>query len=628
MKNIYIAILIFAFVSGAFGQQLSMPRNVVRAVANGTRSTDGRPGAKYWQNKAVYNISLNVAPPSRTISGTEEISYTNNSPDTLENLVFRLELNAHQPEAPREGPVDASYLTAGVQIDEYSENGKVKPFRTHAGLTFAPVKLEQALAPGGTVRLAFKWHVDLAEHSERAGGREGAIDPTTRFIAYFYPRVAVYDDTNGWDTVLFTEGHEFYNDFNDYTYQVTVPKNFIVWGTGDLLNADEVLQPQFADRLKRSFTGDDVVHVATLKELGDKAVTKQADTLTWKWKADNVSDVALALSDHYIWDAGSVVVDKGTNRRASVQAAYDEPSKDFEKMVEFGKHTLDWASNNYPGVPYPFQKTTIVRGFADMEYPMMVNDSSQKDPNITRFIVEHEILHTWFPFYMGINEQRYGFMDEGWATAFEFMIGTSDLGKAPAEEFFKQFRVAGWINNPSADADLPIIMPGDAMTGGGFGNSEYGKAALGYIALKDMLGDAEFSRVLHKFMADWNGKHPLPWDMFNSFNAAHGKDLNWFFKSWYFDNGYIDLGLEGAAKTADGYNVAIRNVGGFPAPVNLVIEYADGSTETLHQTAAIWAADQKRATVKVTTTKTVKSITLDGGIWMDANTADNKWQAQ
>jgi aminopeptidase N len=142
-----------------------------------------------------------------------------------------------------------------------------------------------------------------------------------------------------------------------------------------------------------------------------------------------------------------------------------------------------------------------------------------------------------------------------------------------------------------------------------------------------MLGDAEFSRVLHKFIADWHGKHPLPWDMFNSFNATHGRDLNWFFKSWYFDNGYIDLAVDGVAKTNGGYNVTIKNIGGFVAPVNVIVQYSDGSTESLHQTSAIWTANQRQTTVKIATPKTINAVTLDGGIWMDANAADNKWPA-
>ncbi len=625
MKKI-LTLISFVLVTGLnlTAQQLYMPRNVKKAFAAETRSPDGKPGKNYWQNKAIYNIMVNVAPPNRTVSGSEEIIYTNNSPNTLDSLVFRLELNSHMPEAPREGPVSSDYLTTGVHIDEYSENGKIKPWESEKGTTWDIVKLGQKLAPHASVKLTFKWHVDLSVGS----GREGAIDPTTFFLAYFYPRVAVYDDTNGWDTVNFTEGHEFYNDFNDYTFQVTAPKNFIVWATGGLLNADETLQPKFLERFKKSFMSDDVIHVATLDDLTSKSVTVQTDTVTWKWKADNVSDVAIAVSDHFIWDAGSVIVDKTANRRASVQAAYDKESKDFERMVEYGKHALDWTSNNYPGTPYPFQKTTIIRGFADMEYPMMVNDSSQKDPEFTRFIVEHEILHSWFPFHMGINEQRYGFMDEGWATAFEYMIGTNDMGQQKANLAFQQFRVAGWIKNATADGDLPIINPGDAAVGRGFFANEYGKAALGYIALKDLLGDAEFSHSLHEFIARWNGKHPLPWDMFNSFNSASGKDLNWFFNNWYFSNGYIDLAVESVTQSDTTTIVAIRNVGGFDAPVNIVVTYVEGKSETFHQTPAIWQQNQTEAKVSIATKKKIRSLLLDGGIFMDANETDNKWESK
>ena len=379
---------LFACLNICAQQQLYMPRNVKAAFEKRTRASDGKPGANYWQNTARYDISINVAPPNRTVTGSEEITYKNNSPNALDNIVFRLTLNSHAPNAPREDTVETDYLTSGVHIDEYRENGKIKTWRQTTGSTVQGLKLDKKLASGDSVKLSFKWHYDVSVKS----GREGAIDPTTFFIAYFYPRVAVYDDIDGWDTQYFTEGHEFYNDFCDYNFEVTVPKNYVVWATGDLLNADETLQPKFADRLKKSMTSDDVIHIASLDELKNNSVTAQKDVVTWKWKADNVTEIALALSDHYIWDGSSVVVDNTTKRRASVQAAYNVEAKDFEKMVEYGKHTLDWCSNNYPGVPYPYQKTTMVRGFADMEYPMMINDSSQKDPNFAKFVAEHEIL--------------------------------------------------------------------------------------------------------------------------------------------------------------------------------------------------------------------------------------------
>ena len=237
-------------------------------------------------------------------------------------------------------------------------------------------------------------------------------------------------------------------------------------------------------------------------------------------------------------------------------------------MVQFGRHALDWLSHNWPGVPYPYEKATVVQGLAGMEYPMMVNDESYPDTIFSRFVVEHEIAHTWFPFYMGINESRYAMMDEGWATAFEHLIGTADLGKDAAVGAFQQFRVNGWINNPSSLEDLPIVTPADGLSANAYGDNAYGKPALGYLALKDMLGDVEFGKALHAFIDRWHGKHPIPWDFFNSVNDFTGRNLNWFWNSWYFSNNYIDLGITGVAKAGGGYSVTIDNVGGIPAPVS------------------------------------------------------------
>ncbi|MBX7171237.1 MAG: M1 family metallopeptidase [Pyrinomonadaceae bacterium] len=602
-------------------QDLYMPRNVKSAYDKGTRSADGKPGKNYWQNTGDYQIRINVNPETGLVNGSEDIVYKNNSPNPIDNPVIRLTMNIHRATVARETPTSEDYLTDGVTIDEFKENDAVRSWKD-GGQTFQQFRLSKTLAPGQTVKLSFKWHYTLSKESNR----EGLVYKNSYFLAYFYPRVAVFDDIDGWDRTPFLEGHEFYNDFNNYVLEVSAPKNFVVWATGDLQNIDEVLQPTFASRLKESFTSDKVINVATLAELQSNSVTQQKDILTWKWKANNISDMAVAVSDRYIWDAGSVVVDKSTNRRASVQAAYNTEAKDYQKMVEYGKHALDWCSNNYPGVPYPFSKTTIVRGFADMEYPMMVNDSTFEDPNFARFVVEHEILHTWFPFYMGINEQRYGFMDEGWTTAFENLIGKVDMGEAQANNLFKQFRVVSWAKSPSGSSDLPIIIPGDELSGRSLGNNEYGKAAVAYLALKDLLGDELFKKSLHEFMNRWNGKHPLPWDMFNSFNDASGKNLNWFFQNWYFSYNYIDVAVNGVEASGNNYKVNIKNIGGFAIPLDVVVKYADGTTEKFHQTPEIWSKDQKQTSVSVSTTKPVKSILLDGGIYMDADETNNSWE--
>jgi hypothetical protein len=617
----FFSVLLISSVS-LFGQELYMPRNVRAAYKNGTRSPDGKPGKNYWQNSGNYNISLSVNPENGLVTGTEEIVYKNNSPLPISVPAIRLTMNIHRPGAAREDAASPDYLTSGVTIDEFKENDAVKAWKD-SNSTVQFFKLSKNLASGESVKLFFKWHYTLSQKSNR----EGLIHPNSYFIAYFYPRVAVFDDIDGWDSFQFTDGHEFYNDFNNYVFAVTAPKNYIVWATGDLLNPDEVLQPEFSKRLKDSYTTDKTINVASLDELRNNRVTLQNDSLTWKWKADNITDVALAVSNNYIWDAGSVVVDKKTNRRSSVQAAYNVEAKDFQRMVEYGKHSLDWASNNYPGVPYPYSKTTIIRGFADMEYPMMVNDSSFPNPDFARFVVEHEILHTWFPFYMGINEQRYGFMDEGWTTAFEHLIAQNDMGKEQAINLFKQFRVISWGGDPAASSDLPIITPGDSVTGNALGNNQYGKAAAAYLALKDLLGDEMFKKSLHEFISRWNGKHPQPWDMFNTFNNVSGKNLNWFFQSWFFNNGYVDLAFESVSPSANGTNVKIKNIGGFLPPIDIVATYDDGSKETFHQTPEIWSQNQKEATVNLPTKKKVQAVEFGDSIYIDSDQSNNQLDA-
>jgi hypothetical protein len=623
MRYLFFVMAVIGYVS-VQAQDLYMPRNIKRAVNKGTRSLDGKPGKNYWQNTADYDINITALPPDRTIKGSEKITYTNNSNDTLKSIVFRLIMNGHKPGVARAMALAHDYLTSGVHIDAYSVNGKAQQWQSDDDITYKSMKLPSKLLPHDSVHFTVDWHYDVSLKSNR----EGMIDSTTFFLAYFYPRVSVYDDYNGWDRTNFMEIQEFYNDFNNYNFTVTVPKNYIVWATGDLLNSNEVLQPAYLQKFQQSFTTDDIIRIATKEDLAAKNITAQNATNTWKWKASNVSDVTIGLSDHYNWDASSVVVDDATKRRASVQSAYNNEAKDFHYMVGFGKHSLDWFSHNWPGVPYPYQKSTIFQGFADMEYPMMVNDGTNDDTVFSRFVVEHEIAHTYFPFYMGINETRYGFMDEGWATTFELLIGRADMGNEKAEEFYKQFRVDSWANDISQEEDIPIITPGNAMAGAGLGDNEYGKPSLGYLAMKDMLGDNLFKKCLHAYMDRWHGKHPIPWDFFNTFNDVSGKNLNWFWMNWYFSNNYIDLAVKDVTKSKKGYDVAITNIGGIVAPVDIKVKYDDGSTETFHQTPAIWAADQKNTTVTIETKKKVQSLQLDGGIFMDADESNNSWTAK
>ena len=366
MNSIFLFVLIsYPLAFSLHAQDLYRPRDLKKAYINETRSNDGWPGKKYWQNTGHYTITVTALPPDRTIKGNEQISYINNSPDTLNVLAYKFIQNIHKPGVTRAGPATADYLTDGVHVDAYTENGQVKkwPEERYAS-TVQFIRLSNPLMPHDSVQLGFDWHFQISLKS----GREGMIDSTTYYLAYFYPRVAVYDDYSGWDDIEHNDALEFYNDFNDYILNVKAPKNYLVWATGNLQNANDVLQPTYVKRLNESMKADTTMHIAEAADLTAKNITKQNPVNTWTFAYNNVSDVALGLSDHYVWDASSVVVDEKTNRRASIQAAFNDTARDFHHAVEIGQNALSFLSGKWPGIPYPFPKMTVFQGYAGMEY--------------------------------------------------------------------------------------------------------------------------------------------------------------------------------------------------------------------------------------------------------------------
>ncbi|MEP6682861.1 MAG: M1 family peptidase, partial [Parafilimonas sp.] len=408
MKRLLFFLVIIITSNSLFAQDLFIPRDVQQAYNKNTRSRDGNPGKNYWQNHARYNINIDAMPPDRNIKGNETITYFNNSADTIRNPSIKLFINIHKPGAPREFAAEEDYLTSGVHIDAITVNGT--PVDTRRGsnsFTNYVLRLPQPLVPHDSVHLAFSWHYEISKQSNR----EGMIDSTTYYLAYFYPRVAVFDDYNGWDRMQFMDSHEFYSDFNDYDVTINVPKNYIVVGTGTLQQPEKLLQPEILKRYNQSFTSDATINIITPQNLTAKNVTTQNAVNSWRFIANNIPDMAFGLSDHFVWDGCSVVVDDKTGRRAGAFACYNDTAADYHHVAQYARHSLDWLSHNWPGVPYPYEKTTVFHGYAGMEYPMMANDETYSDTLFSRFVAEHEIAHTYMPFYMGINETRYGFMD-------------------------------------------------------------------------------------------------------------------------------------------------------------------------------------------------------------------------
>jgi Peptidase family M1 domain len=617
MKKLFFSLLLSGLALQLTAQELYMPRNIKKAYDNNTRSTTGAPGSNYWQNKGVYDVKVKVDDQTKIVSGTETIAYTNNSPDELRGLIIRFVNNIHKPNAPRSGVVGNDFLDSGLVIKSFTINGDTYPVKGEDWSTIGGVKLNRPLAAKAVANIVIAWEYPLSKES----GREGQIDPETFYVAYSFPRVSVYDDYNGWDMLPHTDGQEFYNDFNDYKFEIAARKNYVVWSTGDFLNPDEVLQPEFLKRYKKSLKEDKIVHVANEAEMKAGKVTKQADWNTWKFAASHITDFCFALSNHYVWDAASVQL---TTKRASVQAAYNAGAKDFEHYAEWMRYSLKWYSDKWPGVEYPFPAMTAIEGFADMEYPMMINDSSIPDDlQDARLTADHEIAHTYFPFFMGINETRYAFMDEGWATTLEYLIGIDENGEAAAKKFYQDFRVKGWINSSATEQDQPVITMSSQLSGRGYGNNSYVKPSLAYLALKDYLGDATFKKALHLYMDNWNGKHPIPWDFFYSMNTGSGKNLDWFWNNWFFSNNYIDLKITKTESKDGKLYITINNAGGFAVPFDAVARFEDGTNQKTHFTPAVWENGDKTITISITALKNIIGVELDGGIFMDFTPSDN-----
>ncbi len=598
-------------------QELYMPRNIKKAYENGTRDISGAPGKNYWQNKGIYDVEVKVDAKTKIVSGKETIIYSNNSPNDLDELAIRFVNNLHKPESPRSGTVSKDFLSSGLRIKSLIVDDLKYNVNSESWGTVEKVKLIKVLKAKSKAEVKIEWEYPLSEQS----GREGQIDPETFYVAYSFPRISVYDDYNGWDLLPHSDRQEFYNDFNDYSFAISAPKNYVVWSTGEFLNPEEVLQTEYLNRFKSSLKSDKVIHIANEAEMKSGKVTKNNQWNIWKFKANNITDFCFALSNHYVWDGSSVQL---KTKRSSVQAAYKSGAKDFEHYVEWMRYNLNWFSKNWPGVEYPFPTMTAIQGYADMEYPMMINDTSIPDDlQDARLTADHEIAHTYFPFYMGINETRYAFMDEGWATTLEYLIGIDENGEEAAKKFYQNFRVKRWINDPSTEQDQPIITMSTQVSGAGYGNNSYVKSSLSYLALQDYLGDDLFKKALHHYMDNWNGKHPIPWDYFYSMNTGSGKNLNWFFNNWFYTNNYIDLKITNASQQKDKLMLNVDNVGGFAVPFDVVVTYEDQSVEKTHFTPQIWENDQKKAVISVSIKKKVKSILLDGGLFMDYTPDDN-----
>ena len=600
---------------------LPVPRNLQALYTKGTRAESGQPGPRYWQNTADYDLRVTFDPATRRVAGTVAIQYQNNSPDSLRQIWFKLYPNLYQKGAPRSKAFAAEDIGEGMQLAALTINGEVFDVsRLAIDATNLPVPLRRAIGAhqAAAIKATYSYVLNKGSHQ-----RTGEVEPGAAFVAYFFPRVAVYDDIDGWNRVPYTGDQEFYNDFCNFRAAVTVPKDFVVWATGDLTNADQVLAKKYVQRLREAEQNDAVAAIIGPEDARRRDVTAPNAQNTWRFEARNVTDFVFATADHYVWQSTSLVVDPVTRRRTRVDAVYNPTHADYPEVIGFARKTVEAMSYTFPRWPFPYAHETVFDGLDQMEYPMMVNDNPTATAEEAIELTDHEIFHTMFPFYMGINETKYGWMDEGWATIGEWLI-SSLIDPKLADDY----GIARYAQYAATENDLPIVTPSTQQSGMPFFLNSYPKPGLGYLYVKDMLGDELFTKALHTYIRTWNGKHPMPYDFFNSMNAGAGRSLNWFWQRWFFDAGYPDLAIASVTKTAAGYDIRVQAKGSKPVPVDLTLTFADNSTQKLHRSIGVWETGATSVTVPVLSQQLLKRATLGSTLVPDSYPADNGWEGK
>jgi len=566
---------------------LYVPRDIKKAYVNETRNYDGTPGKKYWQNSANYRINAQIFPKEKLLIGNESLTYFNNSPDTLKYLVFRLYQNIYQLGAPREFNIDKKDLHEGIKIHKVKLNtlefvpDTAKSVSITA--TVMRINLDKPLLPKKSINVGFDWEVTLPSVSTI---RMGVYDSTTAMVAYWYPQVSVYDDVNGWDNDQYTGSQEFYNDFNNYNVTIEAPNTFGVWATGILQNADEVLSPIIFKRYQNAERFEDVVKIIRAEDLNHNNFNSASPINKWNYLAENVTDFAFSYSDHYLWDAVSAVVDSVAMRKTLISAVYNQKSEDFYEVASIAKQIIQSYSFSFPAIPFPYPRMTVFNGNGGMEFPMMVNDGSAKQRSGTVYLTAHEIGHTYFPFFMGTNERKYAFMDEGWASILPLDLlpviepSSSDREKNLAE---------GFARNAGDEDELPQIIPSSNLRGyGTYRTSAYTRPALAYMFLRDALGNEAFLKGLHEYVKRWHGKHPIPYDFYYSFENTLKQNLSWFWKPWFFEFGYPDLAIKSVSLKKNKVKITVEKIGSMPVPVALKLSYVDGTTKDFYENTSIW----------------------------------------
>jgi hypothetical protein len=567
---------------------------------NTYRDATGAPGPGYWQQRADYTIVASLDTMARSITGTVTVRYTNNSPDTLRFVWMQADQNLFRPGSkgdmlyPPDARNSSGGFAGGYTLSDVTVGGA--PVTPKVDDTMMRLDLAEPIAPhGGTTTIVIRYQFRIPDKGSDRMGRDGTLYE----IAQWYPRMAVYDDVRGWNTDPYLGQGEFYLEYGDIDYTVTVPAGYIVAGSGVLQNPGDVLSDQARQRLAKAITSSNVVPIRTAAEAAAAGRTAAPGDKTWHFRAKNVRDVAWAAAPDFRWDATSV-------RGVLCQAYYQWPKAGAE--WEQAAENTQWTIRTYSELltPYPYPQATSVAGtVSGMEYPMFVMDgyTDADSPGDVFRVNDHEHGHEWFPMIVGSNERRYGWMDEGINTYInsfsqERRYGAELKSWPPGMDSWVSF-LGSWVQTLVAGIDQPIMTAPDHMSADAMGNDAYEKPAAVLLALRDhVIGPDAMDRALREYVHRWSYKHPTPGDFFRTVENVSGQDLSWFWREFFYSTDVLDIGIDsvatrGAARgdSAGGMTAAVylRRHTSLIFPVELRLKLANGTTQDARFPVDIWA---------------------------------------
>lgn len=602
---------------------------------NELRSANGAPGPKYWQNTASYIIKATLSEKDTSVKGSVSINYTNNSPDTLNYLWLQIDQNLFKADSrgtaatPVSGDrYDVGKYTNGYQIGTVSVTylGKIYKIEPTINDTRMQIRLPFAVKPNGDkISIEVNYSFFIPEHGADRMGRLDTKQGTIYQLAQWYPRMCVYDDVEGWNTLPYMGEGEFYCEYGDYDYYITAPADMIVAGSGDLQNPEQVLTATEIQRLATADKSDSTVHIISPQEIGTPGIRpKQTGMLTWHYKMHNTRDVSWAASRAFIWDAARINLATGKGGLAmAVYPAESIGTNKYNRAAQYLKHSIEFYSKSY--FEYPWHSAFVVAGVAlGMEYPGIVFCSYKiKDDDLWRDVT-HEIGHNWFPMIVGSNERRYMWMDEGMNT---FINGYSSKAFNNGE-YNDTSSAALKITRAMIKEKDPLMTAPEVSTEGGM---YYYKTALALNILRnEVLGADRFDYAFRMYVKRWAYKHPQPDDFFRTMNDAAGDNLNWFWKEWFFTNWNLDQAVTDVkyigSDAKNGALITIENLGQMALPVQVKVTEVNGTTQLIKLPVEIWQRGYKW-TFKYNSGSKISSVIIDpDNLFPDINRTNNTYK--